>query len=394
MLDIVIILLILYYLYVSNIKICLKFKINELRRDQLHLLLLYHFIFTIIFTLYILAFKGDSYSYWHFSNIQLKRWEHLSFFEIYGTSTKFIAFLNFIPFKYCHLNYFTGNLLYSALGFMGIRYLFVLTYSYFPYNFKVYNFNIFPLVFFLPNLHFWTSGVGKDALVFYGIAIFLFALINPKLYWFKLFFGIVLVYHVRPHISFLLLGSTLISFLFESKLKISSKILYVSLIAAFLFLINDKVLNFLGIEDYSLNTLEGLADFQASHLNKERIGSSFNLSNYSYLYKIFTYLFRPLFYDAHNFFSLISSIENLIYLSILIWYLKNFNLKSIQILPRFLKSGLLFFLFASIAFSTSLSNLGIAMRMKNMTLIYFILFCLFSISINKRREILYRIKNQ
>src|SRR5690606_41261098 len=71
--------------------------------------------------------------------------------------------------------YITGNILYGFLGFVGMRYLFLMTYKHFPTNYSIASIPLFPTIFYLPNMHFWSSGVGKDALCFWGIAWVFFA---------------------------------------------------------------------------------------------------------------------------------------------------------------------------------------------------------------------------
>lgn len=53
-------------------------------------------------------------------------------------------------------------------------------------------------------------------------------------------------------------------------------------------------------------------------------------------------------------------------------------------MPLFIKAGMITFIPVTLAFMNSLSNLGIIMRMKNMTMIYFLLFCFFLIAYNKK----------
>ena len=53
-------------------------------------------------------------------------------------------------------------------------------------------------------------------------------------------------------------------------------------------------------------------------------------------------------------------------------------------MPLFLKAGIITFIPVTLAFMNALSNLGVVMRMKNMTMIYFLLFCFFLIAYNKK----------
>ena len=105
--------------------------------------------------------------------------------------------------------------------------------------------------------------------------------------------------------------------------------------------------------------------------------------------RFFTFLFRPIFYDATNAFGLIVSLENLILLIITI---KMFFSKPFQCLKKasFLIKGLfVFFLLSSVIFSLILGNLGIMIRMKNMIMPSFFIFLLWIFSKNEEIKTIY-----
>jgi hypothetical protein len=135
----------------------------------------------------------------------------------------------------------------------------------------------------------------------------------------------------------------------------------------------------LKLEDFNISTIESYSSIKSDYLNKDYVGSSFNLSSYSWPFRLFTYLFRPLFFDVHNIVSFISSFENLLYLWLSLFIYKNWSLEALRDMPLFLKAALVTFIPVTFAFMNALSNLGITMRMKNMLMIYFLLFCFYLI---------------
>ncbi len=96
------------------------------------------------------------------------------------------------------------------------------------------------------------------------------------------------------------------------------------------------------------------------------------------------FTFRPLFFDAHNLMSFLSSFESALYLYLSFFIYRNWTPEAIRDMPAFLKTGIITFIPVTFAFMTSLSNLGVIIRMKNMTMIYFLLFCFFLIAYNKK----------
>lgn len=86
--------------------------------------------------------------------------------------------------------------------------------------------------------------------------------------------------------------------------------------------------------------------------------------------------------------ALFSSVENLLYLWLSFFIYRNWTPEAIRDMPLFIKAGMITFIPVTLAFMGALSNLGIIMRMKNMTMIYFLLFCFFLIAYNKKLRFL------
>ncbi|WP_226389038.1 hypothetical protein [Penaeicola halotolerans] len=393
MLDIIILFFCLLLLVSTNRKLAFKYRLSAKASRHLDYLLAYHILFSLIFTYYILTFGGDSTGYWRL-NLQQVYVSNPSLFAYYGVSTKFPLFLNYIPSKLLGLDYITGNLLYSFLGFIGIRFLYLMYARYYPQDIKVYGIRLFPWLFYLPNIHFWSAGVGKDTLCFWGIAWFAYAMQNYKRNLPQLIIAFLFVYHARPHMGFILLGAAAIAVLIGSEVGTGSKFMLIVLSAFIFFLISDQVLIFLQIEDFSFESLEDLSRSQQAFLNRASVGSGIDISGYPLPIKILTYLYRPLFIDAHNIVALISSVENFIYLLLTFKLFRNFSIQSFKDAPLFLKVGLITFVPVTVAFANSLSNLGITMRMKNMTMIYLLLFIAWAIHHTRQQKLIKAYKHR
>lgn len=373
MVDLFIIIFLLVALVNTNESMAKKFNVPDEYRYHLHYLLFYHLFFSLFFTYYILNFGGDSWGYWKFTmeQVLIRDPEWMKYF---GVSTTFILWLNYIPSKILGLSYITGNILYGFLGFVGIRYLFVLTSKYFPTNFHILNIPLFPAIFYLPNMHFWTAGVGKDSLCFWGIAWFLFAIQNYRDRWWQGALALFFVYYARPHMGLAMLGAATMAIILGSEIKRQYKFALFCLTMAGTFYFSDQTLVFLGMEDFSLESIALLSESQIYFLNQGRVGSAVDLASYSLPLRVFTYMYRPLFFDAHNVMAFVSSVENLFYLVFTFYLFRNFSLEAFRDAPVFIKTGLFLFIPVTFAFANSLSNMGITMRMKNMTLIYLVLF--------------------
>ncbi|MFN3802202.1 hypothetical protein [Belliella pelovolcani] len=384
MLDIIVIIAVIIALANTNSSMAKKFGLSMKLTLHLNYLLFYHLFFSVFFTWYILNFGGDSQGYWRLGMQQVLIRGEETWFAYWGTSTKFILWLCYVPAKVMGLSYITGNILFGALGFVGIRYIFILVAVHFPMNHKVLNIPLFPTVFYFLNLHFWSAGVGKDAICFWGIAWFLFALQRYKSRWWQAALALFFVYMARPHMGQALIGGAALAIMLGSEIRAEYKagLGVLALIGSY-FLIGSTA-EFLKVEELSLETLTSLTNMTAGNLSRGNVGSAVNISSYSLPMKVFTYMFRPLFVDAHNFVAFFSSFENALYLWLSFFIYRNWTPEAIRDMPLFLKAGIITFVPVTLAFMNALSNLGVIMRMKNMTMIYFLLFCFFLIAYNKK----------
>lgn len=381
MLDIIVIGICLVALFNTNQTIAAKHRLPVKYVNQLHLLLIFHVFFSIIFTVYILNLGGDSYGYWRYLMQQVPV-HFQTMGEFFGTSTTFILWLNFYPSKVMGLEYITGNILYGFLGFIGLRYLFVMVAELFPTNYKIFKIPLFPAVFFFPNLHFWSAGVGKDTICFWGIAWFFYAVQNYKQRWWQGIIALFFVYMARPHMGLSIVAGSVLAIVLGSEIKAGYKIGLLVLAGLGSLYLAAGTLEFLEIEDFSFETLDALATKKSGFLSVAN--SSVDTSGYNIFMKIFTYMYSPLFFDAHNIISFLSGFENILYLYLSFFIFRNWTPEALRDMPVFIKAGMISFVPITIAFASSLSNLGIIMRMKNMTMIYFLLFCFYLIVHSKK----------
>ncbi len=387
MLDILVIALIILALVNSNASMAKRFGLPKKYELHLHYLLAYHIFFSFFFTWYILNYGGDSQGYWRLGMEQAVVRGEITWMSYFGESTWFILWLCYIPSKVFGLSYITGNIMFGALGFIGIRYIFVLVADKFPTNYEVLGVPLFPTVFYFLNLHFWTAGVGKDAICFWGIAWFLFSIQEYKDRWWQGIIALFFVYMARPHMGQALIGGVAMAIILGSEIRIQYKILMGIAAGVGTFLLLDSTAEFLKVEELNLEALTQLSETTAGNLSRGKVGSAVDLSSYSLPMRLFTYLFRPLFFDAHNFVALFSSVENLVYLWLSFFIYRNWTPEAIRDMPLFLKAGIIIWIPVTLAFMNALSNLGVIMRMKNMTMIYFLLFCFFLIAYNKQLRI-------
>ena len=236
------------------------------------------------------------------------------------------------------------------------------------------------LIVFLPSLSYWTSAIGKDSIAFMSVAFSLWASLNLKNRKLLMLTSILLMFAVRPHVAFIMVLALLIPSLLHSQLRVYLKLLIFLSLIIIISLSLQTILDYVGLSSLNISSVnEFIQQRQGYNLGG---GSSIDLKSLSFPMKIFTYLFRPLPFEAHNLLALFASIDNIFLLSVFIITFKSVFNKSLG------QSNRMYLWFYSlivlVVFSLMTANLGIAVRQKWMTLPIFIY--LFISMVNKRHQ--------
>ena len=358
-----------------------------LDKNKMNLLFLYHMIFYGIYSWYAYNNPSDSKNYFR------ELGEHSgSWFDLWGTDTTFINFLSY-PFYKLGFSYDMLMVTFAWLGYLGFFFAYLFFREKIPIKIKVFKkIDLLTLILFFPNMHFWTSSLGKGAPIFLGLMMFTYAIVNPKGRIYLLILGSIIIFYIRPHVFMFVAVGTVLGYM-SGKEKISfwkKALVYISMIGA-LVLVQDQILGVMGLQD-SENLIE---DFQAASSKNagdlSRARSGVDMSTYPLPLKLFTFWFRPLFIDAPNILGLITSFENLIYLILFIKIIKKDFIKFILNSPAVVKMSLVIFLMASFAMTFVMSNLGIIMRQKSMVM-YFIFFVIYYYLAQKKYDKVLRMK--
>ena len=336
-------------------------------------LFVYHLIFTFLSYSYsIEKGRADSILYWFLSKQTFdKPW--LSFLN-YGTD--FMLFLNY-PLVKLGIPFFGGFLFYSCIGFLGIVQW--IRFTKFVINDTLTTNKIYLLsfVFFLPNLHYWTSNLGKEALVFWGISSIFYGLVSCEYKSINFIISGVVIFIIRPHVAFMLITAIAIIVLLKNNYSFKTNIKFFVITSAILALLIYMILQISKINYWSWERIKYYNEY--SILSFKKSGSYVNMLDYNYFYKLFSFYFRPLFYDTHNFWMVLASIENSILLVLFLFVsilICTFYKKII--FYDWMKIIFLFNVLGTIMYIERYANLGIFMRTKVM-FEPFLLICFLSI---------------
>jgi hypothetical protein len=326
----------------------------------------YHVFLTIVYYLYALFNASDSAHYYAkvVANYRGENW-----MDYYGTSTTFIEFIAFPFIKFFGFSYEAMMVLFSFFGYLGFVYFYIFFRKNVRFKHTFMGFDLLTLFFFLPNLHFWSASLGKGSMIFLGLGLYFYSISNVRSRIIPLLISGFIIYHVRPHIMLVVLVSSAIGFVFSTRgVSATWRVVFLAGASVALFFIYSDVLTLVGINEDAVLT-QGLdLTHRASELGKATSGV--DISNYSLPMQLFTFLYRPLFFDAPGVLGLIVSFENVFYL------LMTFRLLGSTSGWKFLftggtlaKSAFFSFLTVSIALAQVSGNLGLAMRQKSQVMI-------------------------
>lgn len=320
-------------------------------------LFFYHLIFACIAWQYSQKNMGDAYRYWHLD----KTWS--TYFNI---GTGIIKWLNYPFSQTLHLPFWSGFVLYSLIGFYAIFELYNFAKDYIKPNTNWSKY-LLMFIFLLPNLHFWTSIVGKEPIVFLAITWVFINQIKNRYFNFQYILSWVLLILIRPHVAMFLLLAISFALIIKDKTFSKEKVLVIFstfVLSMGLYLMTMRLMN---RNPFDIAYI--LERNDASLLAFKRANSYVPMINYNLFERFFALNFRPLFTDSVSLYSFVLSAENLIVLILLlvslIIYILRFKIIKLDFFARVV---LLFFIISSLFFIQRYSCLGIFVRTKIMYL--------------------------
>lgn len=318
---------------------------------------LFHFITTIVGFFYIEQTQfADANKYW-FKTLDAEKFIETGFLPF---RENLLYYFNYFPAVILELPFWAGFLIYSLIGLTGF---------YILLSFKIVENSgfylpeyLFLFVLLLPNTHFWTSIIGKEAVCFLAIALILRAVFRNKLKTTAFFVGFLLLSLVRPHIAAILAVSISAGHVLSGK---KLPVTFFLLMAVFVSLLTLILLKSHWIGNLSYESITHM--FRVHHEVLKSTDTYVPLENYNEFYKIITFYFRPFPGEIQTFQGLLLGIENLVTAIIA---LTGFICLTVLItrhryrLNRFEWSVLIFSVLLGLILSQAYSNFGLIARMK------------------------------
>ncbi len=334
-------------------------------RDQQVLRKLF-FFHLLMGTYYCFFIQGDAIGYWRVPKAYTMETFKEGLFN--GEGTMFMYAFNYLFSNLLNMSYLSNTLLFSLFGFMGLTFFYIVAVQTVPYNKIISGYALFPLIFFLPNLHFWSSGVGKDTTLFLCIGMFTYGLMKPFQRIPLLVLAGLLSMAIRPHITLFLMVGFGLAYVFGGKVSPAQRFIFSAAMIAVGLAILPSVMEFAKIEEASAEGFDKFATGKAAVLSRSSAGSAIDISSYPFPLKVLTFWFRPALFDVRNLNGLIAALENLLLLLVFIKAMRTSPIRAFKAAPFVIKGLVIFLVVGTLAFSQSMGNMGIMIRMRNMFL--------------------------
>lgn len=305
---------------------------------------------------YSLTTIADSFSYY----FQPWIWKDKSI----GLSTVLLAdFVQLLKVDF-HATYLDCFMLFQSFGLLGMMLL--------ARTFTGVQENIFPghdrsylWLFFLPSLNFWTSAIGKDALLFLSIALCLWSVLKLRTRILLFAASVTLMMLFRAHIALMAVVAMAVASMFGSSISIGRKfgLLAIATIGGYFSV--DAVQNTLGLDVMSASAVGSFLDKQNSVY--ATVAGTTSLGNTAFPVRVFSLLFRPFFVDANGFLGIIASIEN-VFVVAAIFYLAVCRRELLHLMKNvfFIRFAAIFALLILFSLTLIYYNVGLGLRQRVM----------------------------
>jgi hypothetical protein len=221
-----------------------------------------HFLLSTAYMVYAANTTSDSIAYY------TKTTAAVNWLELWGIGTPFIHFLAWPFASLFGLSYYATMIIFSYFGFIAVLLFYITAKENISLKPVWMNLTGIELVFLLPNLHFWSSSLGKGSVILLGLAFFTYGLSRFNRRFIAMAIGGFLTFMIRPHILFTAVVSIMLGvILTNSGIKPYLR-WFIFLAAGIIFIyISDDVLKFAETDSLDILSSSSLSH-RAAELGK------------------------------------------------------------------------------------------------------------------------------
>jgi hypothetical protein len=221
------------------------------------------------------------------------------------------------------------------------------------------------LIFFLPGVHFWTSAIGKDAPLFFGVSLAIWAAMRLRTRIPAFAFALFVMVLFRPHIALMASVSMALAAFFDPRASGWVKVTLLMLAFAGMAVFAGTVQTSFAVD---VTSADSISEFISRNNEvSKKMGGGSAVIGASYPIKLLSLLFRPLFFDAQGTFGLIASFENLFILFMMGTMVRRIG-DSFRLARQvfFMRFAVVFSIIITLTLALVYYNVGLGLRQKMM----------------------------
>lgn len=261
-------------------------------------------------------------------------------------------------------SYVGAFLFFQSFGFLGLLTL-ARIFSEIQHKCEVPEQPLYLLLLLVPSELYWTSAIGKDAPIFFAIALCAWAMLAPRRI---VAFGsaILIMLLFRPYVALLAAFSFGLTSAFGSGVTAGRRLAIIAISVGGFVAISGAVL---ATFHFDATSMSSMIDFLRTQdaANASTLGTT-SIAHLPIPMRFVSLLFRPFFFDAIGFLGMVASVENIasaICFAYLAWRWKDVKFLVIQV--PFVRFILLFAFAIIVALALPYFNVGLGLRERVMT---------------------------
>lgn len=330
-------------------------------------LYLWHSAFSVVYALYVITNGGDAITYYQWASEGALKFS-LGTSAVVAITWPFVSLFG-LPFV-------GVSLVFGLFGFIGLLGVDAGLRAAVADRSKAAR-RLAMIVVFLPSVSYWSSSIGKDSLAFMATGLALFASLQFGRRALLMVVAILVMLVVRPHIAMLMVLAICAAVVMHRSFALWKRLTLAVAVACAAVFLTPIVLDYVGLgAQVDVADISDYVDQRQAYNVTDSAG--LDMASMSLFAKLFTYIFRPLPYEAANFSALAASFDNVLLLLIFLAGLWGIVVRR----RRWKFQNAAFFFFYStttwVLLAITTANLGIAVRQKWMfvpMLVFLLLSC-------------------
>ncbi|MBH0002712.1 hypothetical protein [Pseudoalteromonas sp. SWYJZ12] len=285
--------------------------------------------------------------------------------DSFSLGTRAVEYLVYI-FRFFELSYLGVFLVFNIFGSIGLLAFYASLNQVVIFN-SILLRRVALLIVLLPSVSFWSSAIGKDSLSFLAIGLALWSALALDKRVLLMTTAILIMLFVRPHMAGMLIIAIGMGIYFSEKITVIKKMFIGILIVGIAVVMVPFALKYAGLgQANNINDIEAYIDERQGY--NQSGGGGVDIASMSLPMQLFTYLLRPLPYEAQSIPALAASIDNLILLILIIYYFL-LRVNNRPVANGYSLIGNRMFMWSYIGMSwfilaSTTANLGISVRQK------------------------------